>query len=78
MNKEVNLNARIQENTEDCAVCRKKTKFMFPVPAHILCEEHGEGLCCLDCFQTYFPHFPERMEIALGHCYNGLCECHKK
>lgn len=57
--------------------CGKITEYMYPFFGGFSCEDHrgtymGMGLCCSNCFEPYWPSFPERAE-ACGEKYTGHC-----
>lgn len=67
--------------------CGKITERMYPIYGKFLCEEHKKypifplglcDLCCSECFEPYWPNFPERCmgEKWSGHCKGGGGCCH--
>ncbi len=67
--------------------CGKITEFMYPLYGKFVCEDHRGGLlgmflCCTNCFEPYWPSFPERAEQFgdkwTGHCNGGDGCCHSR
>ena len=64
--------------------CGKITEFMYPIFGKFVCEEHrgrvlGMPLCCSNCFEPYWPNFPDRSTNKwTGHCGGGSGCCHDR